>query len=163
MKSKCCNYPIRVSSNDIKETNYYICNKCDKACDPIKDEPNNNINMEKEMTPQNILEKNFNGLDELIKDKDLLLFYKDLIVTCIEEYHNNKSENRIEELKQALSGVGGTITKLKEENQELLNEQGELFTKIANLELAMQEFVDRVDKGEVRSTYTYNKFKKLLK
>ena len=27
---------------------------------------------------------------------------------------------------------------------------------------AMQEFVDRVDKGEVRSTYTYNKFKKLL-
>jgi hypothetical protein len=27
---------------------------------------------------------------------------------------------------------------------------------------AMQEFVDRVDRGEVKSTYTYNKFKKLL-
>ena len=27
---------------------------------------------------------------------------------------------------------------------------------------AMQEFVDRVDKGEVRSTYTYNKFKDIL-
>ena len=30
------------------------------------------------------------------------------------------------------------------------------------LEEAMQEFVDRVDKGEVRSRYTYAKFKDLL-
>lgn len=28
---------------------------------------------------------------------------------------------------------------------------------------AMQEFVNRVDIGEVRSTYTYNKFKEIIK
>lgn len=28
--------------------------------------------------------------------------------------------------------------------------------------IAMQEFVDRVDNGEVRSKYTYNKFKTIL-
>ncbi len=27
---------------------------------------------------------------------------------------------------------------------------------------AMQEFVNRVDKGEIRSKYTYDKFKKIL-
>lgn len=27
---------------------------------------------------------------------------------------------------------------------------------------AMEEFVDRCDKGECRSTYTYNKFRKIL-
>ena len=34
--------------------------------------------------------------------------------------------------------------------------------RIQELQGAMQEFVDRVDKGEVRSKYTYAKFKKLL-
>ena len=31
------------------------------------------------------------------------------------------------------------------------------------LKEAMQEFVSRVEKGEVRSSYTYSKFKELLK
>ncbi len=31
-----------------------------------------------------------------------------------------------------------------------------------NLESAMQEFVDRCERGEVRSKYTYRKFKDLL-
>jgi len=34
--------------------------------------------------------------------------------------------------------------------------------RIELLESAMQEFVDRCDKGEVRSKYTYNKFKEIL-
>ena len=34
--------------------------------------------------------------------------------------------------------------------------------KIRALSEAMQEFYDRVDRGEVRSKYTYSKFKKLL-
>lgn len=34
--------------------------------------------------------------------------------------------------------------------------------KIHGMRAAMQEFCDRVESGEVRSTYTYNKFKQLL-
>jgi hypothetical protein len=41
------------------------------------------------MTPEEIVNENFQGLDELIDDKDLLSFYKDLIVTCLEEYGNH--------------------------------------------------------------------------
>lgn len=35
--------------------------------------------------------------------------------------------------------------------------------RIAKLQGLMQEFCDRRDRGEVRSTYTYNKFKEALK
>lgn len=38
-------------------------------------------------------------------------------------------------------------------------EDGELFERMRE---AMQEFVDRVDKGEVLSKYTYAKFKAIL-
>jgi len=34
---------------------------------------------------------------------------------------------------------------------------------IEQMEEAMQEFVDRMDKGKVKSIYTYNKFKRILK
>lgn len=44
---------------------------------------------------------------------------------------------------------------LKELAQQLLNERNEMYE-------AMQEFVDRVDKGEIRSNRTYNKFKSIL-
>jgi len=37
-----------------------------------------------------------------------------------------------------------------------------LMDEIDRLRAAMQEFVDRCERGEVRSKYTYNKFKKLL-
>ncbi len=33
---------------------------------------------------------------------------------------------------------------------------------VIDMRAAMQEFVDRVESGEVRSTYTYSKFKQLL-
>lgn len=50
--------------------------------------------------------------------------------------------------------------------ESIIEEQVEaLSTKqlyIQELQGAMQEFVDRVDKGEVRSKYTYAKFKALL-
>lgn len=38
----------------------------------------------------------------------------------------------------------------------------QLISKAPELLEAMQEFCDRVDKGEVRSTKTYNKFKQLI-
>lgn len=34
---------------------------------------------------------------------------------------------------------------------------------VERLRDAMQEFVDRCERGEVRSKYTYDKFKRLLK
>jgi peptidoglycan hydrolase CwlO-like protein len=52
------------------------------------------------------------------------------------------------------------------ELEAIIEERGEaLHTKqlrIQDLQSAMQEFVNRVDKGEVRSKYTYAKFKSLL-
>jgi hypothetical protein len=45
---------------------------------------------------------------------------------------------------------------------ESQNTEKRLTSKINELKEAMQEFVDRVDKGEVRSKYTYAKFKQLL-
>jgi len=44
-----------------------------------------------------------------------------------------------------------------------LTETQILNLRIIDLEKAMQNFVDRVDKGEVRSIRTYNQFKELLK
>lgn len=38
----------------------------------------------------------------------------------------------------------------------------ELILENEKLKNVIQEFVDRVDKGEIRSKYTYAKFKKLL-
>lgn len=39
-------------------------------------------------TPEDIFKENFEfGLQELIADKDIYLFYKDLIITSMEEYH----------------------------------------------------------------------------
>jgi uncharacterized coiled-coil protein SlyX len=48
------------------------------------------------------------------------------------------------------------------ENDSLISRNAEQESEIEVLKAAMQEFVDRVDKGEVRSTKTYNKFKALL-
>jgi hypothetical protein len=39
----------------------------------------------------------------------------------------------------------------------------ELKAEVAELKLAMQEFCDRVDRGEARSRKTYARFKELLK
>ena len=41
-------------------------------------------------TAEEIVEENFKGLTELIRDEDLLIWYKSLIVTCMEEYASQK-------------------------------------------------------------------------
>lgn len=46
---------------------------------------------------------------------------------------------------------------------EAAKERDELKERVKELEALMQEFVDRVDKGEVRSVKTYAKFKEALK
>lgn len=45
--------------------------------------------MKKEIkTPEEFFEENFKGLkDVMIQDENIYLFYKDLIITCIDEYH----------------------------------------------------------------------------
>ena len=48
------------------------------------------------MKAKEIVEENFRGLDELIDDKDLSEFYKDLIVTCMEDYSESKNKELIE-------------------------------------------------------------------
>jgi hypothetical protein len=52
--------------------------------------------------------------------------------------------------------------KLKAEHDAWMKEVQITFGENRELKLAMQEFVDRVDKGEIRSKYTYTKFKELL-
>ena len=32
MNSQCCNAPLRVEGD---ETRYYVCTKCNRACDPV--------------------------------------------------------------------------------------------------------------------------------
>lgn len=53
-----------------------------------------------------------------------------------------------------------------EETQEILEDKVsanfKLFAQSLNMLEAMQEFCDRVDKGEVRSTKTYKKFKEII-
>ena len=46
------------------------------------------------------------------------------------------------------------------EETEVQLEQAKV--EIEKLKQAMQEFVDRCEKGEIRSSYTYSKFKELL-
>lgn len=40
----------------------------------------------KRKVAEKIVQENFEGLGDLIDDKDILQFYKDLIVTCMMEY-----------------------------------------------------------------------------
>jgi hypothetical protein len=48
---------------------------------------------------EEIVEENFKGLYDLIDDKDIVNFYKDLIVTCMEQYHRDRIR---EELRDEL-------------------------------------------------------------
>jgi len=54
--------------------------------------------------------------------------------------------NSVDDVRKEICGMA------KSQNNKLLDEAAEV----------MQEFVDRVEKGEVTSTYTYEKFKKIL-
>lgn len=45
-----------------------------------------NIQEQERQTPKEIVDENFKGLDDLIEDEDLRHCYKELIVTCIEDY-----------------------------------------------------------------------------
>ena len=51
-------------------------------------------------TPRSIVDKNFKGLADVIKDKDILHWYEDLIVTCIEEYSRQHNKELIEALEE---------------------------------------------------------------
>ncbi len=52
----------------------------------------NTIKSSDNKTARQIMEENFKGLASCIKDKDLLYFYKELIVTCIEHGSSGESE-----------------------------------------------------------------------
>jgi hypothetical protein len=49
-------------------------------------------------TPAQIVEENFKGLDDLIKDKDLLSFYKSLIETCLIEFSEQEQELSVDKV-----------------------------------------------------------------
>ncbi len=53
---------------------------------------NNQSEQNKEISAEEIVEENFKGLSALIDDEDNLYFYKQLIVTCMEEYRNLPKE-----------------------------------------------------------------------
>ena len=53
------------------------------------------------MEAEQIVKENFQGLDKLIADKDLLIFYKGLILTCIEDYSNDLIEENTKLRKDA--------------------------------------------------------------
>lgn len=64
-----------------------------------------------------------------------------------------------EEIRQLQSDVAHNADKAL----EIAMERDALREGVKELEALMQEFVDRVDKGEVRSVKTYAKFKEALK
>jgi hypothetical protein len=57
---------------------------------------------------------------------------------------------------QIASDVGCSICRLQSENDAYL------ISAAPEMYKAMQKFIDRVERGEVRSTETYNEFKKIL-
>ena len=54
------------------------------------------------MKAEQIVKENFQGLDKLIKDKDLLVFYKILILNCIEDYSNELIEENTKMRKESM-------------------------------------------------------------
>ena len=60
----------------------------------------------------------------------------------------------------SLKKADEVIDKIFDEHEAQLKAKDE---ENERLKEAMQEFVSRVEKGEVRSSYTYSKFKELLK
>ena len=75
---------------------------------------------------------------------------KELSKLLPDSFHaNTPLEHRIEMMIDIWNRSVKVAQELQKENERLKE--------------AMQEFVSRVDKGEIRSTYTYNKFKELLK
>ena len=73
------------------------------------------------MTPEQIVKENFQGLDELIQDKELLQFYKDLIVTCIKEYSKDATEGCEHWIDESLE--------LEYRNKELIDFLNEFWDK----------------------------------
>lgn len=66
------------------------------------------------------------------------------------------------EASSIIAAKNAEMDTLREMNNSYSEELSNKNVEIERLKAAMQEFVDRVDKGEVRSTKTYNKFKALL-
>lgn len=81
-------------------------------------------------------------------------------IGCIDGFKQRQSE--IDELTKACEYKDRLYKGLNGMLQEKENEVLELTKEVERLRNAMQLFCDRVDKGEVRSTKTYNQFKELL-
>lgn len=54
------------------------------------------------------------------------------------------------------------IERLREENASYRDEVRDDDIEISRLRFELQNFVDRCDRGEIRSNRTYNRFKELL-
>jgi hypothetical protein len=73
-----------------------------------------------------IVEENFKGLSEFIKDDDILYWYKKLIVTCMEEYGASlqpkeaDKDREIERLKAMQQKFEDELPMAEDWNQELL-------------------------------------------
>lgn len=74
----------------------------------------------------------------------------------------NEYTDRIESLEKERLYMNSTMDELKQDCIDRASQVIDVVSENELLKEAMREFVERVDKGEVRSTYTYNKFKKLL-
>lgn len=67
-----------------------------------------------------------------------------------------------EEIVELNTFTGSQIEKLLAENAILRAQLHEAQAERDQMKEVMQEFVDRCERGEVRSRYTYAKFKKIL-
>lgn len=67
-------------------------------------------------------------------------------------------------MAQVFNDKGKSIAEIEStDNPEEATANAKLFSKAPEMLLEMEKFCNRVEKGEVRSVNTYNKFKKLIK
>lgn len=84
---------------------------------------------------------------------------KSSFIAAIESHTAAHTAGLREEIRQLQSDVAHNADKAL----EIAMERDALRERVKELEALMREFVDRVDKGEVRSVKTYAKFKEALK
>ena len=114
------------------------------------------------MTLDQLLSKAFNGKAEnIVISKNIIMFHLDGVETRI---------NLVSFIDQIFNDHDAIVKAKDEEIRRLNNlyadtikDLGDALLEIERMKEAMQEFVNRCEKGEVRSKYTYSKFKELLK
>lgn len=64
-------------------------------------------------TPEQLVEENFKGLSDFIKDKDILHWFKNLIIVCIEDYHSQSlpDSNVEDKIQKAISWCDEGLSK----------------------------------------------------